>query len=752
MKDLKIPLYQGECLITIIPSNDSSIFETIDEAEAKKWGEASCQINEAGIYEYLIQEGYFLIEVPGIVTTSKLNKQSGRITPNIFVGTLNLKIIATTTGQVAGSFNLEVRSVKAKYRTHYRSMLEEIAEKCSDLLMQHSSPVVQSFTPDLEKDSLTSYQRFSFIKSLLESEDFESALHKIISSPTTKWKNSLADKSIQSVLRFDRQAIRQLSSSNNRIEINEDHPLGKIFRSLPSKIQVSIKEETVDTPENRFIQFALDEFLKHCTEFSCVKNNSRLKEEATFLEEKLQSYLSNALFKELTPLSSIPINNPVLQRKEGYREIYKCWLLFYLAAKLTWDGGEDIYQGNKRDVAVLYEYWVFFKMIDLVAEVFDFDLPLADTLIEETKDGFGLKIKQGRFLPIKGVSEKGSRKLHVQLSYNRTYKGDQSYPDAGSWSRNLRPDYTLTIWPFGIEENQAELEESIVHIHFDAKYKVEKLKEIFSNDVHLDSEKEEERKGTYQRGDLLKMHAYRDAIRRTAGVYILYPGDDQPKIKRGFHELIPGLGAFAIRPTRTNNGMEELRIFFNDILNHLLNRTSQREKIALKTFQVYKDEPTSNFREGIPEAIGSNRTLIPDETFVLVGYYKSEEQYNWIVKNNLYNFRTGSGNGSLILDKETVSSKYLLLHTKGDSSSSELWKIISEGPQVYSKDDMLKIDYPSPSHDYYLIIKIEKVNDTEFKDEKWNFKALKKYLPFRASSRPFTSNLTELMQCKHDLN
>ncbi len=47
----------------------------------------------------------------------------------------------------------------------------------------------------------------------------------------------------------------------------------------------------------------------------------------------------------------------------------------------------------------------------------------------------------------------------------------------------------------------------------------------------------------------LKMHAYRDAIRRTAGAYVLYPGDDQPKTKKGFHEIIPGLGAFAIRPS-----------------------------------------------------------------------------------------------------------------------------------------------------------------------------------------------------------
>ena len=66
------------------------------------------------------------------------------------------------------------------------------------------------------------------------------------------------------------------------------------------------------------------------------------------------------------------------------------------------------------------------------------------------------------------------------------------------------------------------------------------------------------------------------------------------------------------------------------------------------------------------------RTLIPDDTFVLIGFYNSKKQYEWIKKNNLYNFRMDSRKGSLVLDIETVSSKYLLLHTHGDKESEDL--------------------------------------------------------------------------------
>ena len=121
----------------------------------------------------------------------------------------------------------------------------------------------------------------------------------------------------------------------------------------------------------------------------------------------------------------------------------------------------------------------------------------------------------------------------------------------------MRPDYSLSFWPFGITEKEAEEQELITHIHFDAKYKVEnKLKdfieqiEIKNDNEYLNEEKKENRSGIYKNADLLKMHAYKDAIRRTGGSYVLYPGYKSVK-QKGFHEIIPGLGAFPVRPSKT---------------------------------------------------------------------------------------------------------------------------------------------------------------------------------------------------------
>ena len=104
----------------------------------------------------------------------------------------------------------------------------------------------------------------------------------------------------------------------------------------------------------------------------------------------------------------------------------------------------------------------------------------------------------------------------------------------------------------------------------------------------IEQEENNERKGIYKNADLLKMHAYKDAIRRTGGAYILYPGTETQKPLKGFHEIIPGLGAFAIKPSSQNNGVAELGNFIDSVINHLLDRASQREYAAVKNYEIHK--------------------------------------------------------------------------------------------------------------------------------------------------------------------
>lgn len=732
-----------------------SLFDA--EENAAENNEARYQLVEGCYYDYQLSDsGYVLGDIgENIIQQHKRTANLGTIVPNIFVGTLSIPLLDKHTSEELCKIELEVQSVKSGYRNDYRDMLELITEKCTDLLLQANSPVSQHFEIDYTKNSQTLYQKFAFIKSVIGTDEFAEAVHRIVTSPVTKWTETTEEKDIRNARRFSNANINEILKGGRRTKLPETHYLRSYgIDTLPERITTIRKTDSVDTSENRFIKHALENFLKFCTDINNKAKefgHKKMETESGLMIRELESHLHHTVFKDISRPTTLKLNSPVLQRKEGYREVLRVWLMFDLAAKLIWKGGDDIYSGGKKDIATLYEYWLFFKLLDLFQSIFEIEPKDIADLIKETSDGLNLQIMQGKFTALRGVYDSGSRKLNIRFNYNRSFSGKKTYPDSGSWTTTLRPDYTLSFWPFGISETEAEKQELIVHVHFDAKYKIANLTDLLEQNTEndLDEEKAENRKGIYKNADLLKMHAYKDAIRRTGGAYVLYPGDKSIN-QKGFHEIIPGLGAYPVKPSKTDNGIGELKAFILEIIEHFINRASQREKIAFRTFDIYKNPPESDnvVKEPLPEPYNTNRDLIPDDTFVLVGYYNSWEQYDWIKRTGIYNFRMGSGTGSLVLDQETVSSKYLLLHTSGDTDSCDLWKIVSRGPKVYSKDDLIRKGYPTPSQDNYLVIQIEPITDTEFENVSWDFRKLSNYSSGRASAFPFTTSLTELMKNK----
>jgi predicted component of viral defense system (DUF524 family) len=719
--------------------------------------EARYQLVEGFFYDYQLSDTEFILGDIGenIIQPHKRNPSYGTIAPNIFVGTLTIPILEKTSLEQRGTLELEVQSLKSGYRDDYRDMLEFITDKCTDLLLQANSPVSQHYEVDYTNDSQSLYQKFAFIKSVIGTDEFSESIHRIVTAPVTKWTETTEQKDIRNARRFSNTNIKEILKSAKRTSLPEHHYMRSYgIKSLPERVTTIRKTDSVDTPENRFIKHALENLLKFCTDINNKAKefgHNKMKNESELLIRELEGQLHHTIFKNISRPTTLKLNSPVLQRKEGYREILRVWLMFDLAAKLIWTGGDDIYSGGKKDVATLYEYWLFFKLLDLFQSIFEIESKGIADLIQETLDGLNLQIKQGKFTALKGVFDSGTRKLNIRFNYNRSFSGMKTYPDSGSWTTSLRPDYTLSFWPFGISETEAEKQELIVHVHFDAKYKIANLSDFLEQNIEndLDEEKMENRKGIYKNADLLKMHAYKDAIRRTGGAYVLYPGDKSIK-QKGFHEIIPGLGAFPVKPSKTDSGIGELKAFILEIIEHFINRATQREKIAYRTFDIYKNPPESDnvIKEPLPEPFNNNRDLIPDDTFVLVGYYKSEAHFNWIKSKKLYNFRMDNAKGALTLSKESVSSKYLLLHTLGNENSGELWKIIGKGFRVTSKETLKKLNYPSPSQRNYLVVKIAKVNELEFKNVTWDFKNLKNYKNKRASGHPFSASLTELMQNK----
>ncbi len=649
-------------------------------------------------------------------------------------------------------------------------MLEDITERCTDLIMQIDSPITQHFETDFNKNPETLYQRFSFVKALIDSLEFEEAIQKIVSNPTTKWEEAHEEKDVRRIRRFNQKSIKQLVTKSNRMEISRDHYLNKFYglTSIPTKIDSTRKTESIDTAENRFVKHALEEFLFFCENCELkFEKYSTAKFESGLLATKISTLLNQSFFKQISRPTSLKLNSPVLQRKSGYREVLNAWLKFDLAAKLIWHGGDNVYDAGKKDIATLYEYWLFFTLLELLKEVFDIEPKSIAELIqyEYDKRQLSLNLKQGTAIAMKGVYKSVSRNLNIQFSYNRSFGGGKTFPNSGSYTTTLRPDYTLSIWPADIADaKDAEKTEMITHIHFDAKYKVKNFYELVSTSAGeelnpeeennlLKEEIEEVKKGTFKNEDLLKMHAYKDAIRRTGGAYVLYPGEGKDDPFRGFHELIPGLGAFVIKPNKDDKDKEHLKTFIKKVIANFIDRASQREYTAVKIYDIHKDEKddTDILNEPMPEYLDSAKTekLIPDETFVLVGFYKSKEQLDWILKTKMYNFRTGIGKGSLPLGIKEVSAKFIMLHGPNETKTNKIFKLKAVGPKIFSKQDLIDKKYPhTPNEEFYLIFEIENNVSNEFHNNSFDLNKLNNYSSFRNSAKHISVSLTELMKVK----
>jgi predicted component of viral defense system (DUF524 family) len=659
-----------------------------------------------------------------------------------------------------------VRSRKLTYKADYQHMMQDITAYSVDLLQELRAPSLFKAEPDPGHDAVTQGQRFAFVRALLQSPSFENALHRITTHPHQVWQHEAHERSISRGFKPSGKVLRQLAQGSRRVEVPAAHPLHATLKTLPEFVTVNRATPTHDTPENRFVKFALRSFHQFLdTMRSRVPDKSRdalLVQEITALCTRLDEALASGVMRQVSEPTYLPLGSPTLQRREGYREVLQAWLQFALAAKLVWHGGEQVFGAGQRDVAMLYEYWVFFKLLDVVADVFTLDRPKVDDLLEPTTDGFGLKLRAGKFIPMHGKSTQPGRVLNVQFSYNRSFMATSVARKAGSWSENLRPDYTLSLWPAEFTADEAELQELMVHVHFDAKYRIDQAAALLRDadapsepqaiEDALDEAKKEENRGSYKRADLLKMHAYRDAIRRTQGAYVIYPGEPgDDKRLNAFHEVLPGLGAFALRP---GAGTQAIETFMRDVVGHVADRASAREQHSFHTWQTYEksEPPTAQDQRAaylvVPEkaSAGNVRATPLRETFVVVGWVKSAAHLQWICTLGKYNFRMGSASGALRLSAQVVGATYLLLHGANGEAVPGLFKIKNHelGPSVRSAAELTLMGYPNaPTQPSYLVYDIEPA--IEFVSTAWNLAVLPGKPANAGQGHPFAISLLELM-------
>jgi hypothetical protein len=308
----------------------------------------------------------------------------------------------------------------------------------------------------------------------------------------------------------------------------------------------------------------------------------------------------------------------------------------------------------------------------------------------------------------------------------------------------MRPDYSVRISPVGPDQPDAGGPDD-VWLHFDAKYRVERVSELLGDEPELTAtaDSREDERLAARRADFLKMHAYRDAIRRSAGAYVLYPGTDAKDFPQ-YHEVLPGLGAFALRPTASGeaDGVVPLTRFLRDVMDHVASQLSQHERSRFWTARSFGDDTR----------VGESATYAADflprpaaDTVVLLGYVRSEQQLRWIHERRLYNLRA-DGRGRVGLRSRELAADILV--TYGPSlKRPEVWALVGE-PMIMTKARMAELGYPSPSKQLYYCLPLEPVPDGPWRQHGFDSQAERILKGAGKGTRgaPMTTTWLELMR------
>jgi predicted component of viral defense system (DUF524 family) len=619
----------------------------------------------------------------------------GRLRPGLATGLV--KVVLRSGEGIIGELELEVRSHKLSYRSEYRWMLRDIADQMTELVMMKFAASSTSFEQDPTRDAITLYQRFEFLRSLLADESMQVALQEIRRRPHVAWEEQHELVRAGELVKATANTVRNMSKQGRRIP----WPNGPI-PSLPAQLVRTRTEATHDTTPNRFVRFALERWRQVVSDIQAsldsgdlVARSRGVREIAQVLEQ-LDAVLHDELFKDIGQLTHFPADNQVLHRREGYREVFRAYLEFELAARLSWKRDETTHQGRQRSVAQLYEFWAFLRLADLIAELSGTSFDVSSVL-EVNERGLTVGLRSGEQKVLAGTVQRHGRTLSIEFCFNRTFN-----KPGGSWTLPMRPDYSLLIKPSDVE---AAIFEPVI-LHFDAKYRVNAFKELFgqtdlSNPEQIDENNGWKRSGA-KHSDLLKMHAYRDAIRRSAGAYVLYPGDDSPESTPTFQEyreLLPGLGAFVFRPSPIGEpvGSAALREFLDAVLDHVAQRFSRHERSRHWLQESYgrdsmAPDHTTLFPLGTPQ----------DKTTVLLGYVKNAEHWHWIQKRLAYNVRTEERRGGVAANAELLYSQLVLLY--GPTIDLVALARIVSGPERVSRVAMQATGYPEARSDYLCVL------------------------------------------------
>jgi len=439
------------------------------------------------------QLGYADVEVDG--RKARLLVVSGKVflaSPDSVVQKLG-ELLAGRKNDQIDSEKL-VDAFEKEFEAYLKSLYSKATSLPFEIVSETHWPGETGYAPE------NPFWRLLFLKS--HADEITDAIRFIMARPHSSLIRERRWVRQDQARRFTPNAlVAALTRPGNIGQINNQ----PVFLRFPD----AVPRQTFDNPENQFVRFAIGNWVDDLARIKAdsglrgaVENNEWIKKILDNLEGNLTESLYISPLAEAGPFTGIPSTSAVLAKAPGYREIRRLWAEYQRAMALFSDLDRAI---SLKQIDVIWEYWVLFELM---------------SALHDALGGGKEKWRVG----VMGEFQKGHESLIFEFE-NEKVKLHYNMGKAGYSGISLRPDFLLKIGD---------------HCYvFDAKFRLDwkDMQEIQGKeDAIEESERQKDFLVLAKSADIVKMHAYRDAIKGVKGAFVLYPGEENklfPASKNG---------------------------------------------------------------------------------------------------------------------------------------------------------------------------------------------------------------------------
>jgi hypothetical protein len=448
------------------------------------------------------------------------------------IGRSEINIVYLADGeQRKFTFCFEVLSTKLDYHKHWIQIVRDIESEYRMLSLDYMKRTFHGFSPDTkgEHPELVWWSIFAN-----EQRKFIKSIRSIINRPRHRLHGE------ETWRRADR--LRRITPQiENEFVEHKTNP-AYMFR---------VQEQTLsnDTPENRFLKYALREitdkyeYLKRRVE--SIKNTSDvLQKDMNDMLASLKNLGRDPFFRTIGQFKGLNQESMVLQKASGYSQVYRIWNLLRRAYSLN----DGIYRLQTKDIATLYEIWCFIEVSHIVKDILGFNVEVDQRNRMEMNGIFTWELGKGEHSRI--LFKKDNVEL-AELIYNPKHTNEEndyvSIADIVVPTVAQKPDIVLQLTKNDLHKNI-----KMTYL-FDAKYRIDGR----VNGVDTPPEDAINQMHRYRDAIYYKEHSSNELKKEVVGGYILFPGSgERPDVEVSrFYKTIDevNIGAFPLRPNDSVN-------------------------------------------------------------------------------------------------------------------------------------------------------------------------------------------------------